>query len=306
MRCNASSSASNDGNEGDEALGAALLADVAGGGKLVVAALRASSSSAASAGASAVPSSALLGQQMQRLQAETHSRVTPLLSELDSSGRQTAALQARREALSRELRAVKADLAAAGARSQALQASADEAQDLYERSLQALLATHTPAPAATVPDPAAAEALAETAASLEALVADLLGNVRRVESAMGTAFRPPAVPQPQTQTPALSAASSAALAQQVSGRVSASAAALADYVEAEGRCLWALAERVARGRDRLQALRAEESAFRGLNMQVRRSITSRQVASRISYRHCSRHLSYLMRYDLHRDTRKHF
>jgi septal ring factor EnvC (AmiA/AmiB activator) len=222
-----------------------------------------------------VPSSALLGQQMQRLQAETHSRVAPLLSELESSGRQTVALQARREALARELRAVEADVAAAGARSQALQASADEAQDLYERSLQALLATHTPAPApaVTAPDPAAAEALAETAASLEALVADLLGNVRRVESAMG-AFRPPVAPQSLTKTAALSAASSAALAQQVSGRVSASAAALADYVEAEGRCLWALAERVARGRARLQTLRVEESAFRGLKMQVRRSITS--------------------------------
>jgi septal ring factor EnvC (AmiA/AmiB activator) len=218
---------------------------------------------------------------MQRLQAETHSRVAPLLSELEASGQQTAALRARREVLARELRAVEVDLAAAGARSRALQASADEAQDLYERSLQALLATHTPAPATvTVPDPAAAEALAKTAASLEALVADLLGSVRRVESAMCTAFRPPVAPQSLTKTPALSAASSAALAQQVSGRVSASASALADYVEAEGRCLWALAERVARGRARLQALRAEESAFRGLNMQVRRSITSCQVASR--------------------------
>jgi hypothetical protein len=239
---------------------------------------------------------------MQRLQAETHSRVAPLLSELESSSRQTAALQSRREVLTRELRAVEADLVAATARSQALQASADEAQDVYERGLQALLATHTPAAAVAAPDPAAAEALAATAASLEAPVAGLLGNVRRVECAMGAAFRPPAVPQSQSQSPkktaALSAASTA-LARQVSGRVSASASALADYVEAEGRCLWALAERVARGRARLQALRAEESAFRGLNMQVRRSTTSpkRPVASRINYRHYYRNLSYPMRYD---------
>ena len=265
-------------SEGDESLGVALLADVAGGGKLVVTALRASAASitGAQTGAVAVSvasPSAVLGQQMQRLQAETHSRAAPLLNELEASTKQVATLQARRETLSRELRAVESDLAAASAREKALQAGADEAQAVYEQKLQALLATHTSAApsavVATSPSASAAtsEALATMAASLEARVAGVLDDVRRIERAVEAAFQPPILTHtdPRPQEPS-------ALAAEVSGRVSASAEALAAYTEAEGRCLWALSDRVARGRARLVNLRAEEDAFRGLGMQVPHSL----------------------------------
>lgn len=245
----------------DDALGEALLADVAGGGKAAVAALRASLSVRPSV--AAVSSSALLGQQMERLQAETHSCGSPLLHELEASARQVAALLAKKEALERDLRALEVDLAATTARSQALQASTDEIQAVYEQRLQSLLATHTPTTAAPS-QPAASEAIAAAAASLEGRVAELLGDVRRVEAAVGSAFRPAVASRAHpTDSQALSAAAAA-----VSARVALSAGALSDYVEAEGRCLWALADRLTLGRTKLAALRAEEEAFRRLDMQV--------------------------------------
>ena len=67
---------------------------------------------------------ALLGHQMQSLQAESRARFAPLLVELETATAQAADLHARKQSLLLELRGVETDLTAALARSHALQVMA--------------------------------------------------------------------------------------------------------------------------------------------------------------------------------------
>ena len=170
-------------------------------------------------GGGGVSVDALLGQQMQSLQAESRSRVAPLLVELEATTSQAADLHAMKQTLLVELQSVETRLAAALARSHALQSSVEEHQRVYDHKLQTLIAL---VPPAVNPPPPPAQPGTGSNLLLQRHVSDLLGHLHDMEqqpnqtstSNSTSSHHHITSHDPQTWVPSLT--------RQVPGRVSAS------------------------------------------------------------------------------------